>query len=77
MPRTTLDIDSTVLRELKLRQRREHKTLGQLASELLASALAVDGDPSLPGPLNWTTAKMVARVDISDKDALNAALDRQ
>ncbi len=40
VPRTTIDIDASVLRELKNRQRLGNKTLGQLASELLARALA-------------------------------------
>lgn len=77
MPRTTLDIDSTVLRELKKRRQREHKTLGQLASELLASAMSADTEQPEPGPLDWKTAPMGARVDLSDKDALYAALDRR
>jgi hypothetical protein len=41
MPRTTVDIDASVLRELKKRQVRERKTLGQLISELLAKAIEV------------------------------------
>jgi hypothetical protein len=75
MPRTTLDIDATVLRELKRRQRRERKTLGQLASELLATALSKDAQQEETGPLNWTSHPMGARVDLEDKDALHAALD--
>ena len=39
MPRTTLDIDAVVLRKLKGIQRREDKTLGQVASELLARVI--------------------------------------
>ena len=77
MPRTTLDIDATVLRELKRRRQREHKTLGQLASELLASALSVGNEQPQSGPLSWSVAPMDARVDLSDKDALRAALDHQ
>jgi Arc/MetJ family transcription regulator len=40
MPRTTIDIDASVLFELKRRQRSEKRPLGELASELLAEALA-------------------------------------
>jgi len=40
MPRTTIDIDASVLRELKRLQKRAHKSLGQLISELVATALA-------------------------------------
>jgi hypothetical protein len=77
MPRTTLDIDATVLDDLKKRQRAEGKTLGQLASELLAGALAEPqpGDP--PEPFAWTTQPMQARVDLEDKDAVHAALDQR
>lgn len=75
MPRTTLDIDATVLRELKRRQQREGKSLGQLASELLAVSLAADAPTDAPAPLAWTTRSMGSRVDLDDKDALHAALD--
>ena len=44
MPRTTVDIDASVLRELKRRQERERKTLGQLISELLAKAMDGAGE---------------------------------
>lgn len=40
--RTTIDLDDDILRALKRRQREERKTLGQLASELLAQALAAE-----------------------------------
>ena|SRR2546421_5069393 len=50
MPRTTLDIDAVVLRKLKEIQRREHKTLGQVASELLARVIGSEtADEELPG----------------------------
>ena len=76
MPRTTLDIDATVLRELKRRQREQGKTLGELASELLAGVLADDAAPAQnPAPLMWRVQDMQARVDLEDKDALQAALD--
>jgi hypothetical protein len=75
MPRTTIDIDATVLEELKERQRAEGKTLGQLASELLAGALAESRPDSGREPLTWTARRMGARVDLEDKDALHAALD--
>jgi len=74
MPRTTIDIDATVLRELKRRQRAQGRTLGQLASELLASALATSG-PTEPPAFRWTTAVMRSRVDIEDKEAVRRALD--
>lgn len=76
MPRTTINIDGPVLRELKERQRKERKTLGQVASELLALALAESGDE--PAPFEWRTASMgTPRVDLDDKDALWAVLEGQ
>jgi hypothetical protein len=76
MPRTTIDIDAQVLRDLKDRQEREGKTLGQLVSELLAAGLR--GEPEPPTqPFIWTTAKLRARVDLTDKDAVYRALDER
>ncbi len=74
MPRTTLDLDRTVLAELKRRGRREGKSAGRLASELLADALA-PREPAQRQPLDWTAKTMSARVDLEDKEALSAALD--
>lgn len=75
MPRTTLDIDPTVLRELKRRSRREGMTAGRLASELLARALST-GEATGEAPrLEWRTAPMQALLDLRDKEALHRALD--
>ncbi|MEA2605840.1 MAG: hypothetical protein QOI00_597, partial [Chloroflexota bacterium] len=38
MSRTTIDLDPAVLRELRRRGAREGKSMGQVASELLARA---------------------------------------
>ena len=73
MPRTTIDIDASVLRELKRRQRTEGRTLGQLASELLASALAT-AEPTAERTFHWTTEAMGSRVDLEDKEAVRRAL---
>ncbi len=75
MPRTTIDIDSSVLRELKRRQRTEKKSLGQLASELLAQALAADGSAEAPAALKWTSKPLGLKVDLEDKEALWGILD--
>jgi plasmid stability protein len=75
MPRTTIDLDPSVLRELRRRGAREHKSMGAVASELLARALNEDGAPA-PPPLRWTSAELGApRVDLEDKEALRAILD--
>ena len=73
MPRTTIDIDAGVLRELKRRQRREGKTLGQLVSELLAVSLRRGERPA--DGLRWTARPMGARVDLEDKEAVRRALE--
>jgi hypothetical protein len=76
MSRTTIDIDPTVLRALKARQRREGKTLGRLVSELLSTAMEAAGDePRPPAPLAWSSRPMRALVDLDDPEALRRALD--
>jgi hypothetical protein len=74
MTRTTVDLDPTVLRQLKERGRREGKSLGTVASELLASALGSEptGDPK---PLTWRSQSMGALIDIDDKEAVWRILD--
>jgi hypothetical protein len=74
MPRTTLDIDAAVLRMLKRRQRSEGKSLGQLASELLAVALRASPETE-PVPFSWSTQDMAARVDLADKEAVRRAME--
>ena len=74
MPRTTLDLDPLVLRELRRRGEREGKSMGRVASEVLARALA-DSEPPRPG-LTWASEDLGApRVDLEDKDAVRAVLD--
>jgi hypothetical protein len=74
MTRTTIDIDASVLRQLKERKGREGKTLGALVSELLAGALHAT-DAQAPRALHWTTRPMAARIDLDDKEAVRQALD--
>lgn len=75
MPRTTLDIDATVLTELRRRQAVEGKTLGGLASELLAQALDETRIPETTDAFIWHTQAMGARVDLEDAEAVRRALD--
>lgn len=77
MARTTVDIDASVLRELKKRQERERKTLGQLISELVAKALESESDASASPPFSWVTRDLQPRVDLEDKDALWSILDER
>lgn len=76
MARTTLNLDDPVLDELKRLQRREGRPLGELASELLARALAERREASAPPRrLAWTARSMGVRIDLDDKEALYAALE--
>jgi len=76
MARTTLNIDTPVLDELKRLKKRENKSVGRLVSELLVEALARrsrEGEPERA--FEWATQEMKPLVDISDKEALWAVLD--
>lgn len=76
MPRTTLDIDASVRDELRRRSERENKSIGRVASELLAIALAATDAPPQPQAFRWRSADLGApRVEITDKEALRRALD--
>ena len=76
MARTTLDIDTPVLEELKRMQKRQGKTLGRLVSDLLARALSDRASrTSEPAPIQWISKDMKPRVDVDEKDALWRALD--
>ena len=76
MPRTTVDLDAAVLRDLKRRQKRERKPLGRLISELVAAALARERlTKEEAAPFTWRARPMGARVDLEDKEAVRAALD--
>lgn len=77
MARTTLDIDTPVLRDLKKLQKAEKKSLGRLVSDLLTEALSRRREsPSRKRPLRWTARDMRALVDLADKEAIYAALDK-
>ena len=76
MPRTTLDIDAPLLKELKKLQKKEGRSLGKLVSQLLAEALARRNTASEPPKLRWVSRPMRALVDLSDKEAIYGVLDR-
>ena len=76
MPRTTLNIDASVLTEAKRTQEEEGKSLGQVVSELLAEALdRRRRHQDSQEPLSWISKEMHERVDLRDKEALYAVLD--
>jgi hypothetical protein len=73
MPRTTVNLDSSVLRELKRRARAEAKSLGDVVSELVGPALAERHAPRRR--LRWNAAAMGRpKVDLEDKEAVRQAL---
>jgi hypothetical protein len=75
MARTTVDIDASVLRELKRRQKESGKSLGVLISELLVGALQ-SPEPAVPVELAWTSKDMGgARIDLEDKEAVRRATE--
>jgi plasmid stability protein len=78
MSRTTLDIDGTVLEQLRERAAAEGKSMGQVASELLAPGLAGAGSAPEPRPLRWIGKSMgKPRINLEDKEALWQSLDRE
>jgi hypothetical protein len=77
MTRTTLDLDPTVLAQLRERAAAEHKSMGQLASERLARSLEEAAPAELP-PLNWVRKPMGNfLIDIEDKEALWGLFDAE
>ena len=72
---STSNLHTPLLEELHEMRKMEHKSLGDLVSELVAEALALRARrETKPQEFHWTTRAMEARVDISDKEALFAAL---
>jgi hypothetical protein len=75
--RTTIDIDDPILKEVKDLQKTERKSLGRIVSDLLARALRQNQAAKITStPFRWISKSMGPRVDLSDKDALYAVLDR-
>ena len=75
--RTTLDIDAPILREVKALHEREGRSMGAVVSELLAEALARRRTTRAPPSFRWTSRDMRSLVDLSDKEAVYAALDAE
>jgi hypothetical protein len=75
--RTTLDIDDPILHDLKRLQRERGQSLGRLASDLLARALAQEATGAVPPAVRWHWAArpMGARIALHDTDALLDAMD--
>jgi hypothetical protein len=75
MPRTTLDLDGSVLSELRRRGQMEGKSMGQVASELLARGLAEGADRPAQA-LQWRSDNLgEPLVDLEDEEAVREVLD--
>jgi plasmid stability protein len=75
MPRTTIDLDPAILRELRRRGASEGKSMGQVASELLARAVADDREAPAPD-FTWISADLGRPlIDLEDSEAMRRALD--
>ena len=76
MARTTLDLDPSVTQELRQRAKREHKSMGQVASETLAEAFG--REPEEPPKFEWISHDLgQPYIDLEDKDALYRILDEE
>jgi hypothetical protein len=76
--RTTVDIDDPVLKEVKSLGKKEGKSLGRIVSDLLASGLrAQRAAPKGRKASGWITRPTGSRVDLADKEAVYAALERE
>ena len=75
--RTTIDLDASVVRQLKQRSRRTGKSMGQIASELLARSLHDADKRATAAPrLSWIIRDLgLPRIDLEDKEAVRAALE--
>lgn len=75
MARTTIDIDPSVLGALGRRAKDERTSMGRVASELLARALAESRVTAPHAPFTWIRRELgVPAVDLEDKEALHALL---
>ena len=78
MARTTLDIDTPILEEVRRVQAEEGGSLGDVVSRLLAEVLSQRPRSKVASRgLHWVTRAMGARIDLDDKDALYRALDAE
>jgi len=76
MPRTTVDIEMPVLKEITSLRKKEHHTLGQIVSQLLSESLARRRALRKAPSYKWTSRSMRALVDLTDKGALYAILNK-
>lgn len=76
--RTTVDIDTPILKELKMLGAAEGKTLGRVVSDLLLEALSRRKDQSGPKrAAQWIAKPMGAKLDLADREAVYDAMARE
>ncbi len=77
--RTTLDIDAMVLRDLRRIQREENRSLGAIASDLLAQALRARKEQrARKRPFKLRSFSMGAmKLDLEDREVVQALLDKE
>lgn len=74
--RTTINIATPILEKLKKIQSKEGGSLGEIVSGLLAGALKARRPHVNDSRLEWISKPMGARVDLGDKEAVYALLDK-
>lgn len=78
MPRTTINIDATVLSEVKRLSQSSGKPLGQLISELVAQALAGRTSAAPTSEFEWVSQAMGSPlIKLEDKQSLYELLDSE
>ena len=76
--RTTVDIDDPILKEVKSLGKKEGKSLGRVVSDLLARSLRTHPATGKERKARrWITRPMTSRVDLADKEAVYAAMERK
>jgi hypothetical protein len=75
MARTTVDIETPILEEIKKFQKKDGRSLGRIISQLLAEALGNRKAKTKNLQLKWTSRPMKALIDLSDKETMYRILD--
>jgi hypothetical protein len=78
VPRTTINIDATILSEVKRLSQSSGKPLGQLISELVAQALAGQTPAAPTSEFDWVSQPMGSPlVKLEDKQSVYELLDSE
>lgn len=77
MTRTTMALDDRLLEEIRLRAAEQGRSMSQVVNDLLRLGLRVTPEESQEGlSAAWRTFRCgEARVDVSDREALFAAME--